>query len=242
MSGLVTAFVVQTALVYLDDTASEFETLSPEAVRGRQLWHDYNCQSCHQIHGFGGFLGPDLTNAGKRLTEERLKEVLTNGTAQMPAFHFTEDQRLDMDQFLFELSDMGVGVPRAYKPLDPSAVLAAVDQRMVSEAPEAAVTRGWSAFKLNCTSCHLPLQSTPLGLQTAPDLTTVFDRLDEAGVRTTIVEGRPERGMQSWKDLPKETVDDLVAMLQWLNEDRAELAKQVGGVGVAQPLPWWEYK
>jgi cytochrome c1 len=61
-------------------------------------------------------------------------------------------------------------------------------------------------------------------------------------VRTTIVDGRPERGMQPWPDLPAETVDDLVAFLKWLNEDRAELAKSVGGVGAEQSLPWWEYK
>jgi nitric oxide reductase subunit C len=242
MSGLVAAFAAQTALVYLDDTASTFETLSEEAVRGRRLWHDYNCQSCHQIHGFGGFLGPDLTNAGKRLTAERLTEVLTVGTLQMPAFHFTEDQQLDMDQFLLELSAMGIGVPRRNKPLDPAAVMAAVDQRVQTQAPGEAVVRGLAAFKQNCTSCHLPLQATPLGLQTAPDLTTVLSRIDEAAVRTTIVDGRPERGMQSWKDLPKETIDDLVAFLKWLNEERAELAKSVGGVGAEQPLPWWEYK
>ena len=67
-------------------------------------------------------------------------------------------------------------------------------------------------------------------------------RLMSFAVRTTIVDGRPERGMQSWKDLPAETIDDLVAFLKWLNEERAELAKQVGGVGTEQPLPWWEYK
>ncbi len=245
MSGLVAAFAVQTALVYLDDTASTFETLSEEAVRGRRLWHEYNCQSCHQIHGFGGFLGPDLTNAAARLgdnLDKRLEEVLTVGVKQMPAFHFSEKQRNDVAFFLDELSYMGIGVPRRHKPLDPSAVMAAVNARAQAATPGDAVMRGLAAFKQSCTSCHLPLQSTPLGLQTAPDLTTVFGRIDEAAVRTTIVEGRPERGMQSWKDLPSETIDDLVAFLKWLNEDRAELAKQVGGVGAEQSLPWWEYK
>ena len=86
------------------------------------------------------------------------------------------------------------------------------------------------------------MQSTPLGLQTAPDLTTVLTRLDAKAVRTTIVDGRPDRGMQSWQHLPPETIDDLVAFLSWLNEERPKLAKAVGGVGTAQPLPWWEYK
>ena len=103
MDGLVAAFAAQTTLVYLDDAASTFETLTEEAVRGRRLWHKHNCQSCHQIHGFGGFLGPDLTNAAQRLTDERLEEVLTVGVAQMPAFHLNEDERLDLAIFLVNM-------------------------------------------------------------------------------------------------------------------------------------------
>ena len=242
MGGLVAAFAVQTALVYLDDTASTFETLSEEAVRGRRLWHVHNCQSCHQIHGFGGFLGPDLTNAAKRLTNERLTQVLTVGIAQMPAFHFNEDQRLDLAAFLDELSYMGIGVPRRDKPIDPLLVRSAIDSRLKESSPSAAVTRGAAAFQQSCTACHVPMQATPLGLQTAPDLTTVLSRIDALAVRTTIVDGRPDRGMQAWSHLPAETIDDLVAFVVWLNEERAQLAEQVGGVGEAQPLPWWEYK
>lgn len=247
MGGLVAAFAVQTALVYLDDTAATFKTLSEEAVRGRRLWHKHNCQSCHQIHGFGGFLGPDLTNAGYRLTAERLKEVLTVGVAQMPAFHLNEVERDEIAFFLEELSVMGVGVPRRYLPLDPDKVRAALDERLSELAtsdspPPVAVGRGASVFKMNCASCHLPLQATPLGLQTAPDLTTVLERIDIKAVHTTIADGRPDRGMQAWAHLGAEAVNDLVAFVKWLNEDRKALAEKVGGVGTEQPLPWWEYK
>jgi len=242
MSSLLAAFAVQTSFVYLDDTAATFETLSEEAVRGRHLWHEFNCQSCHQIHGFGGFLGPDLTNAAKRLTSERLTEVLTVGAAQMPAFGFDENQILDVDTFLLELSDMGIGVPRRYQPLDPFKVFSAIDVRVSAAESNEPVRRGAAAFKQNCMSCHIPLQATPLGLQTAPDLTTVFSRIDEAAVRTTIVDGRPDRGMQAWKHLPSESIEDLVAFVKWLNQDRQTLLEAVGGVGSEQPLPWWEYK
>jgi nitric oxide reductase subunit C len=247
MGGLVAAFAAQTTLVYLDDTASTFETLTEEAVRGRRLWHKHNCQSCHQIHGFGGFLGPDLTNAGQRLTDERLEEVLTVGVAQMPAFHLNEDERGDLAIFLDELSVMGVGVPRRYKPLDPASVRSAMDQRLVelssgdTPVPES-VVRGAAAFKMNCSACHVPLQATPLGLQTAPDLTTALTRIDAKAVHATIADGRPERGMQAWSHLGEQTVDDLAAFVLWLNEDRDALIEEVGGVGIEQPLPWWEYK
>lgn len=247
MGCLVAAFAIQTTLVYSDETASTFETLTEEAVRGRRLWHKHNCQSCHQIHGFGGFLGPDLTNAAQRLTDERLEEVLTVGVAQMPAFHLNEDERLDIAMFLDELSVMGIGVPRRYKPLDPAVVRAALDKRLkelsaADSATSEAVIRGAQQFQMNCTACHVPLQATPLGLQTAPDLTTALQRIGKQEVRKTIAEGRPERGMQPWAHLGEGAVDDLLAFVCWLNEDRNALVEQVGGVGVEQPLPWWEYK
>ncbi len=71
--ALALAFVVQTGLVYTDDTADNLPSLSEEAQEGWWLWHHHNCQSCHQFFGYGGFLGPDLTNAADRLTDERLQ-------------------------------------------------------------------------------------------------------------------------------------------------------------------------
>ena len=77
--SLVLVFFVQTWFVYSDEAGRATPALSAEAARGRELWHEHNCQSCHQIHGFGGFLGPDLTNATLRLTDARLEAVLTGG-------------------------------------------------------------------------------------------------------------------------------------------------------------------
>ncbi len=242
MGALVASFAIQTAMVYADDTASTFEVLSEDALEGRRIWHEHNCQTCHQIHGFGGFLGPDLTNYGHRMTDERLQQILTQGSLQMPAFHFDEDQIYYMGAFLDELSDMGVGVPRSVLPLDLGAVMTAVDARLAEASPDEAVTRGAMAFKMNCISCHVPLQATPLGLQTAPDLTTAMDRIGEGGVRDTIANGRVERGMAAWGHLGEATVQDLTTFVKWMNEDRAGISAAAGGAGEAQPIPWWEYK
>ena len=32
-----------------------------KAADGRLIWQKYNCQSCHQLFGLGGYLGPDLS-------------------------------------------------------------------------------------------------------------------------------------------------------------------------------------
>ena len=243
MGGLLASFAIQTGMVYADDTAAtRFEVLSEDALEGRRIWHEYNCQTCHQIHGFGGFLGPDLTNYGLRMTDDRLNEILTEGSAQMPAFHFDEDQIYFVGCFLDELSDMGQGVPRSVLPLDLGEVMGAVDARLAEASPDAAVQRGALAFKTNCISCHVPLQATPLGLQTAPDLTTAMGRIGEDGVRDTIANGRTDRGMAAWGHLGEAAVSDLTAFVKWMNDDRSGISAQAGGAGEVQPIPWWEYR
>ncbi len=61
----VIGFILQTFLIYSDSTGYKKNPLSINAIKGKQIWLQNNCQTCHQIYGFGGFLGPDLTNRGK---------------------------------------------------------------------------------------------------------------------------------------------------------------------------------
>lgn len=240
MTSLLAAFGIQTALVYGDDTADRIGPLSAEAVAGRRIWHRHNCQVCHQIYGFGGFLGPDLTNAAQRLTRQRLDEVLTRGTGEMPAFHLGPEEITQVQTFLQELDRTGVGVARRGAPLEPAKVHAAVEAALQELPAEHPARRGWQTFRTTCTTCHVPLQATALGLNTSADLTTVFTRLDEAGVRQAITEGRGSRGMPAWS--LGERLDDVVALLRWLGEQRPALARAVGGVDRPQSLPWWTYQ
>lgn len=86
LTGLVLCFGVQSFLVYTDDTGRKREPLDPLAQKGRVVWQKNNCQSCHQIHGFGGYLGPDLTNAVPGISREVLEAFLRTGPKQMPSF------------------------------------------------------------------------------------------------------------------------------------------------------------
>jgi len=43
------------------------ETLSPNpelAAKGKQVFNQFQCASCHQLHGQGGEIGPDLSYEG----------------------------------------------------------------------------------------------------------------------------------------------------------------------------------
>jgi len=243
MASLLVAFVGQTTLVYTDDTADRTPPLSELANAGRRLWHEHNCQACHQTYGFGGFLGPDLTNAGRRLTIARLTEVLdvgpTKGTTQMPAFHMNEEQVEAIHTYLIELDKTGIGVPRAFLPPDPSAVYEAVIAHAESATDD--IKQGLTMFRAVCSTCHTPFCATPLGPHTAPDLSTVCDRLDDAGILETIMKGRIDRGMPAQPHMEPHA-PQLIALMHWLRAERETIADRLGGLGNEASLPWWEFK
>ena len=85
--------------------------LSPDAKQGLALWQRNNCQVCHQIYGFGGFLGPDLTNIMARRPDEDWTEILTVGRKQMPAFHFNERDRTAILAYLRAVDETGQSIP-----------------------------------------------------------------------------------------------------------------------------------
>jgi cytochrome c2 len=57
------------SLVFLDDGLDAYDArFAPaEARRGQQLYAQLGCRACHQIGTVGGYVGPDLSESGKRL-------------------------------------------------------------------------------------------------------------------------------------------------------------------------------
>lgn len=68
--------------------------MTNEARRGKIVFQEYNCISCHQIYGLGGYMGPDLSNVlstqGKG--EEYAKAFLKSGTQRMPNFELNDEE------------------------------------------------------------------------------------------------------------------------------------------------------
>lgn len=87
------------------------------AANGRLVWQKYNCQSCHQLFGLGGYLGPDLTNVmsqnGKG--ETLLRAMVKLGTKQMPTFNLSENELHELIEFLKSTDASGKSDPRAFK-------------------------------------------------------------------------------------------------------------------------------
>lgn len=90
--GLFICYCCYSIWVYSKGTATAREMSSSE-IAGKELFQQYNCQTCHQIYGMGGYLGPDLTYAisDKRRGEFYVKAILKSGGSRMPNFNLSDD-------------------------------------------------------------------------------------------------------------------------------------------------------
>lgn len=87
-----------------------------KAASGRLVWQKYNCQSCHQLYGLGGYLGPDLTNviSAKNKGEHFVKGLIRSGSRQMPGFPLSETEMEALIEFLRSTDESGTADPRTF--------------------------------------------------------------------------------------------------------------------------------
>lgn len=105
---LIIAFVTYNTLLYTSTKAYGNIHLSKKAQQGESLWLQNNCNSCHQLYGLGGYLGPDLTNEYARTHNEKfLKAMFNSGIKAMPKFNFNESESSTLIQFLKEIDQTG---------------------------------------------------------------------------------------------------------------------------------------
>ena len=109
MAILIIFFVIYNIVVYTQGTSNNTLLMSEKAIKGEQLYQDYNCTSCHQFYGLGGYLGPDLTNviSSKNKGPEYVKAFLNSGVKAMPKFNFTEEEKEAFVQFFNEVDQTG---------------------------------------------------------------------------------------------------------------------------------------
>lgn len=88
------------------------------SANGRLVWQKYNCHTCHQLYGLGGYLGPDLTNVYSRAkkNETYIKAILSSGVRQMPAFDLSKEEMEELLVFLKDVDASGSADITAYTP------------------------------------------------------------------------------------------------------------------------------
>lgn len=85
------------------------------AALGKQLYEvKYQCRSCHTIGASGGYVGPNLSNAGSWLTPAWIEAWLRNPQALVPGaieprYKFTEPEIQALTAYLLTLRQSGSG-------------------------------------------------------------------------------------------------------------------------------------
>lgn len=247
--GVVAFGLAQTVLTYSDAGGpAPMAPLSAKAQRGLALFRANNCRACHQIFGFGGFLGPDLTNVAATKSANELEPLLTVGRKQMPAFHFTAKQRRDIYAFLKAVDAAAQSQPaglRNRRPVDRATHFQALADAYLGPSgrplpPSAG--RGLAVMQAQgCGSCHVPLTQ---GVWNSPDLSLVTDYLSEEAITTTIQNGRD--AMPSFKVSAAEA-KDVAAFLRWMSAHRDALQATDAELCDREPfrwseIPWYEYR
>lgn len=116
-SVLCFAFLSYSISIYTLPPAEHSSAGISRTAEGRLVWQKYNCQSCHQLYGLGGYLGPDLTNiySAKGRGEIFIKAMLRSGVRQMPAFDLAPEEVADLLEFLKAADASGTADPRHFK-------------------------------------------------------------------------------------------------------------------------------
>jgi mono/diheme cytochrome c family protein len=77
---------LSTAFALCQQEAPSPQVSSDPATRGAHAFLDNGCPQCHSVHHHGGTKGPDLSDAGHRLTRDQIRNQILRGGKQMPAF------------------------------------------------------------------------------------------------------------------------------------------------------------
>ena len=223
--------------------------LSESGLRGLKLWRQHNCQVCHQLYGFGGFLGPDLTNSITDQTgPDDFRLVLTRGKKQMPAFNFSKADQEALLAFLRSMNATGRSRPAGLRNGDSARrpdhfweLLLAYERESGSAASDL-VRQGCLIFQENgCDECHVPFAP---GLHRAPDLSKHVSRTSLDDLRVIASQGLDK--MPTY-ELPEEHLRTMGAFLSWLRTNRPALVD----VNIRlcdresfswSTIPWFEYR
>lgn len=81
---------------------------------GKKIWQENNCQSCHQIFGLGGFLGPDLTGVSL-MGLDHFHAIVVSGNSVMPGYAFNRHQIESLFEFLSLYGKTGAVSRKEYR-------------------------------------------------------------------------------------------------------------------------------
>jgi nitric oxide reductase subunit C len=158
--------------------ATRSDELTPEVIKGKDLWEANNCMGCHTIMGEGGYYAPELTKAYERRGPEFLKAMLKDPEAMYPGerrmvnYHFKDDEIDALVAFLRWVGNVDL---QGFPP-KPTYAPAGTTKAATASTGTSQVNRP-AIFNQMCVACHtLGGQGGNVG----PSLDKVGDRFDDA--------------------------------------------------------------
>lgn len=154
------------------------ENITPQVIRGKDLWDSSNCMGCHTILGEGAYYAPELTRVYERRGPEFIRMMLRDpqsmypGQRRMQQYDFTDEEIEDLVAFLEWVNGMDLnGFPPA-----PTLASAAAPSPS-STSPVAGHDTRPAVFNQLCVACHTV---GGRGGNVGPSLDGVADRFDAA--------------------------------------------------------------
>lgn len=131
------------------------ENITPEVIRGKDLWDSNNCMGCHTLFGEGAYYAPELTKVMERRGPIFVRAMLKDPAAMYPGerkmvnYKFTDGEISDLVAFLKWCGEVDLnGFPP--KPnLMPVALPAGTGAGLASAADRPQI------FNQLCTACHM---------------------------------------------------------------------------------------
>lgn len=109
LTGILCCVIPFNYLVYTQWT--RFKHTAPlhiKAQNGRMVWQKYNCTSCHQLYGLGGYMGPDLTNVISGKGVDYTRALISSGGGKMPALGVSASETDALLAFLSAVDSTGI--------------------------------------------------------------------------------------------------------------------------------------
>jgi len=97
------------------DELTNADAMTPAVLRGKDVWHRYNCINCHTLFGEGAYYAPDLTKIAQQRGEPYLTAYMRDPAAfydeqrhrrLMPQQNLSDAEIADLIQFLTWVSNV----------------------------------------------------------------------------------------------------------------------------------------
>lgn len=116
---LLFSFFLYTVVIYTFGTSRDdgADLLNEQSRKGKLLFQEYNCISCHQLYGLGGYMGPDLTNIISASNKGPIytKAFLQSGTQRMPNFNLEGHEIDELIAYLTYVDRTGISPVKKFR-------------------------------------------------------------------------------------------------------------------------------